>query len=160
MSFCMNCFRSNTEKIKKIFKEKADDGRESLLTLILTAVLNILKMASYYCTCCCNCLCLVCLCQKQFTNSQYILYQRSRDFYSLQPIDSDLMFCMCTLSCMDHHFVCSVLNTKYYYTAENWFSSKKAIFFIPEVLKRWEDSYYRNRVSTMLTVEGFLKIFS
>ena len=155
MSFCMNCFRSNTEKIKKIVKEKADDGRESLLTLILTAVLNILKMASYYCTCCCNCLCLVCLCQKQFTNSQYILYQRSRDFYSLHPIDSDLMFCMWTLSWMDLHFVCSVLNTKYYYMAENWFSSKKAIFPIPEVLKRWEDSFYRNRVSTMLTVEVF-----
>ena len=124
------------------------------------SVLNIPKMASYYSTCCYNCLCLVWLCQKQFTNLQYILHQPSIDFYPLHPIVSDLMSCMCTLSCMDHHFVCSVLNTKYYYTAENWFSSKKAIFFIPEVLKRWEDSYYRNRVSTMLTVEGFFKIFS
>ena len=125
MSCCMNCFRSNTEKIKKIFKEKADDGRESLLTLILTAVLDILKMASYYCTCCCNCLCLVCLCQKQFTNSQYILYQRSIDFYPLHHIVLDLMSCMCTLSCMDHHVVCSVLNTKYYYM------TKKLFFLYP-----------------------------
>ena len=160
MSCCTNCFRSNTKKIKKLFKEKADERRESLLTLVLTAVLNIPKMASYYWTCHYNCLCLVCLCQKEFTNSQYILHQCSIDFYPLHPIVSDLMSCMCTLSCMDHHFVCSVLNTKYYYTAENWFSVKKAIFSIPEVLKRWEDSYYRNRVSTMLTVEGFFKIFS
>ena len=136
MSCCTNCFRSNTEKIKKLFKEKADEGRESLLTLILTAVLNIPKMSSYYCTCHYNCLCLVWLCQKQFTNLQYILDQPSIDFYPLHPIVSDLMSCMCTLSCMDHHFVCSVLNTKYYYTAENWFSGKKAIFSIPEVLKR------------------------
>ena len=160
MSSCTNCFRSDTEKIKKLFKEKAEEGRESLLILILTVVLNIPKMASYYCTCRYNYLCLVCLCQKHFTNSQYMLYQHSLDFYPLHPIVSDLTSCMCTLSCSDHHFVCSVLNTKYYYTMENWFSGKKAIFSISEVLRKWEDSYYKNRVGSILTVEGFFKIFS
>ena len=29
MSRCTNCFRSGTEKIKKLFKEKAEEGRES-----------------------------------------------------------------------------------------------------------------------------------
>ena len=129
MSNCTNWFRSYTEKIKKLFKEKAEEGRESLLILILTVVLNIPKMASYCCTCRYNYLCLVCLCQKRFTNSQYMLYQHSLDFYPLHPIVSDLTSCMCTLSCSDHHFVCLVLNTKYYYTMENWFSGKKAIFF-------------------------------
>ena len=89
-----------------------------------------------------------------------MLYQHSLDFYPLHPIVSDLTSCMCTLSCSDHHFVCSVLNTKYYYTMGNWFSGKKAIFSISEVLRKWEDSYYKNRVGSMLTVEGFFKIFS
>ena len=160
MSSCTNCFRSDTEKIKKLFKEKAEEGRESLLILILTVVLNIPKMASYYCTCRYNYLCLVCLCQKHLTNSQYMLYQHSLDFYPLHPIVSDWTSCMCTLSCSDHHFVCSVLNTKYYYTMENWFSGKKAIFSILEVLRKWEDCYYKNRVGSMLTVEGFFKILS
>ena len=160
MSRCMNCFTSDTEKIKKLFKEKAEEGRESLLILILTVVLNIPKMASCYCTCRYNYLRLVCLCQKHFTNSQYMLYQHSLDFYPLHPIVSDLTSCMCTLSCSDHHFVCLVLNTKYYYTMEICFSGKKAIFSISEVLRKWEDSYYKNRVGSMLTVEGFFKIFS
>ena len=89
-----------------------------------------------------------------------MLYQHSLDFYLFHPIVSGLTSCMCTLSCSDHHFVCLVLNTKYYYTMENWFSGKKGIFSISDVLRKWGDSYYKNRVSSMLTVEGFFKIFS
>ena len=51
MHDCSNCFNSNVEKLKKLFREKTNEGRVPLLTLILTIVLNIPKMSPYYCFC-------------------------------------------------------------------------------------------------------------
>ena len=48
---CSNSINSDPEKLDVLFKEKSDEGRKSLLIMILTVVLNIEKMFQYYCFC-------------------------------------------------------------------------------------------------------------
>ena len=77
----------------------------------------------------------------------------------------DLLSCLSSISLFNSRFVCVVINTKYYYTIESWFSGKKAIYTIEQVLKKWEShltkpkKYHCERVNSMLSVEGFFKNF-
>ena len=135
-----NCFNSNVEKLKKLFREKTNEGRVPLLTLILTIILNILKMAPYYCFCEYKKRCLVCTSVSHFKNVQYGLYQHSTEFCPANLIIPDLLSCLSSICQFNSHFVCATVNTKYYYTAENWFSGKKATFTIEEALEKWQNS--------------------
>ena len=101
----------------------------------------------------------------RFKNVQYGLYQHSTEFCPANLIIPDLLSCLSSICQFNSHFVCTTVNTKYYYTAENWFSGKKAIFTIAEALEKWENSlkkpkkYHSDKLNSMLSVDGFLKIF-
>ena len=122
---CSNCFNFHQEKLKRFFREKTDEGRVQLLTLVLTVILNIPKMALYYCFCEYKKRCLVCSCASHFKNVQYGLYQHSIEFSPSNLLIADLVSCLLTICDFNSHFVCVIINTKFYYCAENWFSGKK-----------------------------------
>ena len=116
MHDCSNCFNSNVEKLKKLFREKTDEGRVPLLTLILTI---IPKMTPYYCFCEYKKRCLVCTIVSHFKNVGYGLYQHSTEFCPANLIVPDLLSCLSSICQFNSRFVCATVNTKYYYTAEN-----------------------------------------
>ena len=110
MHDCSNCFNSNQEKLKIFFREKTDEGRVQLLTLVLTVILNIPKMAPYYCFCEYKKRCLVCTCASHFKNVQYGLYQHSIEFSPFNLLIADLVLWLSTICDFNSHFVCTIIN--------------------------------------------------
>ena len=110
MHDCSNCFSSNQEKLKIFFREKTDEGRVQLLTLVLTVIHNISKMAPYYCFNEYKKRCLVCTCASHFKNVQYGLYQHSIEFSPLNLLIADLVLWLSTICDFNSHFVCKIIN--------------------------------------------------
>lgn len=121
-------------------------------------------MAPYYCFCEYKKRCLVCTCAFHFKNVQYGFYQHSIEFSHSNLLIADLVSCLSTICDFNSHFVCAIINTKYYYCAENWLSGKKAIYTIEEVLEKWENymkkprKYHCEKLNSMLSVDCFFKI--
>ena len=126
---CSNCFNSDPEKLDVLFKEKSDEGRKSLLIMILTVALNIEKMFQYYCFCHDKMQCAICAASEKFKGAHYLFYQNSLNFNKDNKIVADLLKVLKEISFRNNHFVCGLINHKYYYTSQNWFSGKKSSFF-------------------------------
>ena len=137
---CSNCFNSNPEKIDELFKQKSKEGRKLFLVFILNIILNIQKTYQYYCFYQDKKQCIICAAGASFKDTQYGLYQHSRDFKSNNLVVNGLHLFLKQVIVQNNHFVCSLLSNKFYYSAYNWFSGKKAVFTIEYCLKKWE--YY------------------
>ena len=137
---CSNCFNVNPQKLDELFNQKSKEERKPFLVFIINIILNIQKTYQYYCFCQDKRECLICAIGASFKDTQYGLYQHSRDFNSDSLVVKDLHTVLIQAIMQNNHFVCSLLNTKFYYSADNWFSGKKAAFLIERYLEKWE--YY------------------
>ena len=88
---CSNCINSDPEKLDVLFKEKSDEGRKSLLIMILTVVSNIEKMFQYYCFCHDKMQGAICTAGEKFKGAHYLFYQNSLNFYKDNQIVADLL---------------------------------------------------------------------
>ena len=72
--------------------------------------------------------CIICAAGASFKDTQYGLYQHSRDFKSNNLVVNDLHLVLKQVIVQNNHFVCSLINNKFYYSADNWFSGKRLFF--------------------------------
>lgn len=96
---------------------------------VLKIILNIEKMFQYYCFCYGKKQCDICAASVNFKGRQYFLYQNSLNFNKDNEIVKDLLKVLKDVTFRNNHFVCGLINRKYYYTGQNWFSGKKSGVF-------------------------------
>lgn len=101
--------------------------------------MNIQKTYQYYCFCQDKRQCIICAAGASFKDTQYGLYQPSCDFDSNNLVVNDLLLVLKQAIIQNNHFTFSLIN-KFYYSGDNWFSGKKAVFSMEHCLKKWE--YY------------------
>ena len=77
---CLNCLNSNPKKIDELFKQKSKEERKPFLVFILNIILNIQKTYQYHCFWQNKKQCKICAAGASFKDTQYGLYQHSRDF--------------------------------------------------------------------------------
>lgn len=127
---CMNCFNSNPTKLGELFEFAANQGRKNFLIFILNIILNIEKTYNYYCFCKNKRQCLVCATATSFKDVQYGLHQHCLNFNKSNLVVVDLHIALNEILKENNHFVCNVINNKYYYSCDNWFSGKKKKQFL------------------------------
>ena len=117
---CSNCFNLKPEKtnFKSFFKKKSNKGRKSLLVTLITIVLNIEKMFGFYCFCSTKGKFSICSTSEKF-KGKHLLYQNCSDFKQDVKIVGNLLKVLKDLVSLNNHFVCGLINHKYYYTAQN-----------------------------------------
>lgn len=166
---CNNCFNSNPAKLEELFKIAVNQGRKPFLIMILNIILNIEKTYSYYCFCKNKRQCLICATASSFKDVQYGLYQHSLDFNQSNLIVVDLHLALKEILPENNHFVCSVINNKFYYSCDNWFSGKKTVFTIEQCLSKWENTIdhlkktcnrnqFKKNMDKLLSIYGFFKV--
>ena len=96
---------------------------------VLKIILNIEKMFQYYCFCYGKKQCDICAARVNFKGRQYFLYQNGLNFNKDNEIVKDLLKVLKDVTFRNNHFVCGLINRKYYYTGQNWFSGKKSGVF-------------------------------
>ena len=133
---CNNCFSPNPAKLEELFKIAVNQGRKPFLIMILNIILNIEKTCSYYCFCKNKRQCLICATASSFKDVQYGLYQHSLDFNQSNLVVVDLHSALKEILEENNHFVCSVINNKFYYSSDNWFSGEKTVFTIEQCLSK------------------------
>lgn len=137
---CMNCFNSNPKNLGELFQFAANQGRKNFLIFILNIILNIEKTYNYYCFCKNKRRCLICAAATSFKDVQYGLYQHCLNFNKSNLVVVDLHIALKEIIKENNHFVCNVINNKYYYSCDNWFSGKKAVFSVDQCLIKWENT--------------------
>ena len=144
---CINCFNSNSKKLGELFQFTVNQGRKDFLIFILNIILNIEKTYGYYCFCKNKRQCLICATAASFRDVQYSLYQDSLNFNKSNLVVVDVHNALKEIIKENNHFVCKVINNKYYYSCDNWFSGKKAVFSIDQCLTKWENTIERESKS-------------
>ena len=85
-------------------------------------------MFGFYCFCSTKGKCSICLTSEKFKGKHYLLYQNCLDFKQDDKIVGNLLKVLKDLVSLNNHFVCGLINQKYYYATQNWFSGK--LFFL------------------------------
>lgn len=133
---CVNCFNSNPKKLNDSFEE-AGKQRHNLVIFVLNIILNMEKCFSFYYTCRSLKPCLICETAGTFNNYQYGSYQHSLDFNS-SSIVAKIHLRLREIIKLNNHFVCNIINNRFFYVSENWFSGKKSVYSVDFCLDKWE----------------------
>ena len=139
------------------------------MVTLITIVLNIEKMFGFYCFCSTKGKCSICLTSEKFKGKHYLLYQNCLDFKQDDKIVGNLLKVLKDLVSLNNHFVCGLINQKYYYATQNWFSGKKVVFSVEHCLEKWEMSlkhcekasnknYFKRKYNQLLSVNGFFTV--
>ena len=159
-SNCTNCFNSNSKKLSDFFEEA------SLIIFILNIVMNIEKTYGYYCSCKNQNQFLVCATATSFRDIQFGIYQHCLNFNRSSLVVVDLHCALKEKLKEKNHFVCNIINNRYFYSCNNWFSGRKSIYSIDFCLEKWEnaieslrgDHQHKKKIDNLLTNNGFFKI--
>ena len=166
MASCNNCFLFDADKLHAeigYFKRIRD-----MVVLILNVILNIQEFFIEYCKCGGENICLVCEIEDMFKKTQFAVYvyDNSLNLDFVNKVRKNLHLKLLELAEEHNHFVCKVINEKYFYEDENWFSGKKSLFGFDYCLFQWEkyqfDGIKNNqlmvKVDNLSTNNAFFKI--
>ena len=135
---CENCFVNKTEKFQKttcILK-----SRQSLVLFLLKVVLNIEMFWVDFCYCTdSKLICSICQMRVVYLNDQYDIYENSFNMDFLSKFHHDLIANLNSLFEIECHFVCKVINTKYFYTVKDFFDGHIKHFDLSDCLKEFEN---------------------
>ena len=141
---CQNCFKDNIDAFEKatcVFS-----SRRRLVIFLLNVVLNIKDLWDHHCSCKKSCIsqCLVCQFRLVYLNDDFDIYENSFDLYFLFTFPCHLYENLKrALLEIDSHFVCELINKKYFYTCKNWFDGKIERFRLVNCL----DDHENNRIN-------------
>ena len=141
---CQNCFKDNIDTFKKatcVFS-----SRRWLVIFLLNVVLNIKDLWDHYCSCKKSCisLCLVWQFRLVYLNDDFDIYENFFDLHFLFTFPCHLYENLKrALLEIDSHFVCELINKKYFYTCKNWFDGKIERFRLVNCL----DDHKNNRIN-------------
>ena len=125
-------------------------------------------MFGFYCFCSTKGKFSICSTSEKF-KGKHLLYQNCSDFKQDVKIVGNLLKVLKDLVSLNNHFVCGLINHKYYYTAQNWFKGKKVAFSVEHCLEKCEMSlkhsekvsnknYFKRKYNQLLSVNGFFKV--
>ena len=138
---CQNCFKDNIDAFEKatcVFS-----SRRPLVIFLLNLVLNIKDLWERYCSCEKSCIspCLVCQFRLVYLNDDFDIYENSFDLHFLFTFHRHLYENLKrALLETDSHFVCKLINKKYFYTRKNWFDGKIERFYLANCLEDHENN--------------------
>ena len=141
---CINCFKNNAEAFEKatcVFQ-----SRRSLVLFLLNMVLNIKDLWEHYCFCDSSViLCAVCQFKIVYLNDEYDLYENSLDFNFLARFQDHVHKNLKRLLLeTDGHFVCELINRKFFYAHKDWFTGKIEQCYLPYWLQVYENDKIKN----------------
>lgn len=87
------------------------------------------------------------------------------DFNKSNLVVVDLHIALSEILKENNCFVCNLINNKYYYTFDNWFSGKKQVFTIAHFLAKWGNIVHqmkkngrpKEEMDKLLSINVFLK---
>ena len=126
---CQNCFKDNIDAFEKatcVFS-----SRRPLVIFLLNVVLNIKDLWERYCSCEKSCIspCLVCQFRLVYLNDDFDIYENSFDLHFLFTFHRHLYENLKrALLEIDSHFVCKLINKKYFYTRKTGLTEKLNVF--------------------------------
>ena len=133
---CQNCV--------KVIKELLDmmtcifPSRWHLALFLLNVILNIKEMWTKFC-CCRTCeICLGCQAKLFYLNHEYDIYENCLDLDFLANLCGNVYRNLLKLLTLDSHFVCKLINTKYQYSHEDWFTDELQKFDLSVCLDMYE----------------------
>ena len=122
---CQNCFQDNIDAFEKatcVFS-----SRRPLVIFLLNVVLNIKDLWDRYCFCEKSCIspCFVCQFRLVYLNDDFDIYENFFDLHFLFTFHRHLYKNLKRAPLeIDSHFLCELINKKYFYTHKNWFDGK------------------------------------
>ena len=151
MTSCSNCFLFDADKLHAeigYFKRRRD-----MVVFILNVILNIQEFFIEYCKCDGENICLLCEIEDMFKKTQFAVYDSSLNLDFVNKVRENLHLKLLDLSEEHNHFVCKVINEKYFCEDENWFSGKKSLFGLDYCLFQWEKYQFDRIKNNQLTVK-------
>ena len=110
-----------------------------MVIFLLNVVLNIEKFWKDFCFCTnCKLICSVCQMQIVYLNDQHNLYEHSFNMDFLLKFHQHLIKNLNSLLEIDCHFVCEVINKKYFYILKYLFDGSKKDFDFSDCLHEFE----------------------
>ena len=111
-----------------------------MVIFLLNVVLNIEKFWEDFCFCTdCKLICSVCQMQIVYFNDQHDLYGNSFNMHFLLKFHQHLIKNLNSLLEIDCHFVCEVINKKYFYILKDLFDGSKKDFDLSDCLNEFEN---------------------
>ena len=101
-------------------------SRQSMVIFLLNVVLNIEKFWKDFCFCTnSKLICSVCQMRLIYLNDQYDIYENSFNMDFILKFHQDPIKNLNSLLEINCHFVCKVINEKYFYTLKDLFDGSK-----------------------------------
>ena len=141
---CDQCFRDNAGKFEKV--SNVFTSRRPLLVFMLNVILNVKQIWEEYCSCSNTGkqTCLICEFRQVYFNDQFQLYEHCFDFnylarfhYYLSENSQRL------LKETDTHFVCRLINKKFFYKNKNFFNGQTYCYSVEEALVFYEKTFIK-----------------
>lgn len=147
---CENCFVNKTEKFQKttfLFQ-----SHQPLVIFLLTVVLNIQQYWKDYWFCIDAKKCLICQIQTVYLNDQYDIYENSLNMDFLSKFHQHLVKNLNRLIEIDCHFVCKVINEKFFYIQKDIFDGNKKHLDLYFCLNKLENKKINQIISNDLKI--------
>lgn len=165
----MACFDKNN--LLAIFDSIKKRERQDIVVVLLNIVLNISKMACFYCDCSSSIkACSVCELARTFFGYHFIIYRYSLNFRvgsgCSDAIIQKVYHQLESLVDENPYFVERIVNTKVYYAIESFFSGKKSSYSTEYFLEKLEKTVialkghpdFEAEFKKLLLPDGFFKI--
>ena len=142
---CDQCFRKNAgefEKVSNVFT-----SRRPLLVFMLNVILNVEQIWEEYCSCSNTGkqTCLICEFRQVYFNDQFQLYEHCFDFNYLARFHYYLSENLQRLlKETDTHFVCRLINKKFFYKNKNFFNGQTYCYSVEEALVFSEKTFIKS----------------
>ena len=147
---CENCLVNKTEKFQKttcLFQ-----SRQPLVIFLLTVVLNIQKCWKDYCFCIDAKKYLICQIRTVYLHDQYDIYENSLNMDFLSKFHQHLVKNLNRLIEIDYHFVCKVINEKFFYIQKDIFDGNKKHLDLYFCLNKLENKKINQIISNDLKI--------
>ena len=142
---CDQCFRKNAgefEKVSNVFT-----SRIPLLVFMLNVILNVQEIWEEYCSCS-NTVkqtCLICQFRQVYFDDQFKLYEHCFDLNYLVRFHYHLTENLQRLlKETDTHFVCRLINKKFFYKNKNFFTGQTYCYSVEEALVFSEKTFIKS----------------
>ena len=111
-----------------------------MVIFLLNVVLNIEKFWKDFCFCTnSKLICSVCQMRLIYLNDQYDIYENSFNMDFILKFHQDPIKNLNSLLEINCHFVCKVINEKYFYTLKDLFDGSKKHFHLYDCLNEFEN---------------------
>ena len=142
---CKNCFQEDNEMFKyncNVFKD-----RHNLVLYLINIVMNIKEIWMDFCKCIGEEICLVCQANMFYKKYEHTIYRNCLNLNFLAKVRENVCGNLNKLLTLNNHFVCEVINRKYQYKHEDWFTGKQLFFDLELCLTKWEEKQISNILS-------------